>query len=142
MSRRRYSYSYSPTPRRRAETPTSDWPNGWFLLGLAVVVVSAAVALRQAVHGRRRWRFLRCGVTLLEESPAPRSASRPAETPSSDESGAEQRGGHPRDLEDEIVRQEADPPGIAASAVAVIEEPCGARGTRDSTSTNATRRRA
>ena len=125
MSRRRYSYSYSPTTRReRKQRRSHRWPNGWFLLGVLAFVVISAVAARQAFIGGD-------GESFAAESPcwqeiacsADRVQAR--ESPSSDESDVEQSGGT-GGLEEEIVRSEADPPGILASAVAVIEEPCGA----------------
>jgi len=124
MSRRRYSYSYSPTPQReRLRRRSHSWPNGWFLLGVLAFVVVSAVALRQAFIGGD-------GESFAAESPCWREIACSAErvqthdTTSVDETDVEQSG--TGDLEEEIVRSEADPPGIVASAVAVIEEPCGA----------------
>ena len=126
MSRRRYSYSYSPTPRgERQRRRSQGRPNGWVLLGILACVVVSAVVLRQVftVGGD--------GESFAAESPCWREIACSAErvqshqSTSVDESDAEQSGGS-GDLEQEIVRSEADPPGIVASAVAVIEEPCGA----------------
>ena len=127
MSRRRYSYSYSPAPRGNEKRRHSKAPSGWFLLGLAGVVVLAAVALHQMFLGGGEgdsfaaespcWKQVACSAERVE------SSSRGA---SSDESRPDQREDIRSAPEDEIVRREADPPGIAAYAVAVIEEPCGA----------------
>jgi D-alanyl-D-alanine carboxypeptidase (penicillin-binding protein 5/6) len=65
------------------------------------------------------WREIACSAERVQTH---RSTS---ESTSVDESDGEQSGVS-TDLKDEIVRSEADPPGIIASAVAVIEEPCGA----------------
>ena len=124
MKRRRYSYSYSPTPRREPKRRQSKAVSGWFFLGLAGVVVLAAVALHQAFAGGGD------GDSFAAESPCWKQVACSAERVdtrrgTSDESVVAEedvRSG----VEDEIVRREADPPGIAAYAYAVIEEPCGA----------------
>jgi len=125
MSRRRYSYSYSPTPRREQKRRHSKALSGWLLLGLTGVVVVAAVALHQAFAGGGD------GDSFAAESPCWKQVACSAERL---EPGAlSQRDDQLREEEDagtggeeQIVRREADPPGIVASSVAVIEEPCGA----------------
>ena len=126
MSRRRYSYSYSPTPRREQKRRHSKALSGWLLLGLTGVVVVAAVALHQAFAGGGDgdsfaaespcWKQVACSAERVE----PRALSQREDQLREEEEDAGTRG------EEQIVRREADPPGIVASSVAVIEEPCGA----------------
>lgn len=136
MSRRRYSYSYSPTPRRERNRRLShSWPNGWFLLGVLAFVVVSAVVLRQAftVGGDGEsfaaespcWREIACSAERVQSHDSMSLDESDVDQTDVDQTDVDQSGGS-GDLEEGIVRSEANPPGIVASAVAVIEEPCGA----------------
>ena len=125
MSKRRYSYSYSPTPRREQKRRHPKALGGWFLLGLAGAMVVAAVVLRQTFAGGGDgdsfavespcWKQFACSAERVELRGSSGSSAADAADSGSD------GGASP-----EIVRRDEDPPSLAVSAYAVLEEPCGA----------------
>jgi D-alanyl-D-alanine carboxypeptidase len=124
MSRRRYSYSYSPPRQRERIRRKSRRLSPYPLIGLVGVAVFVAVVLQQTfVAGGNAgshvaespcWKDVACSAERVEAQH--RDASQNGED--GDEPSATP--------EPKITRTEADPPGILASSVAVIEEPCGA----------------
>jgi D-alanyl-D-alanine carboxypeptidase (penicillin-binding protein 5/6) len=127
MTKRRYSYSYSPEPRRAAKRRKTGRAGGWILLSVLAGVVISAVGIQQMFAGRGEvksfaadspcWREIACSTERVES----REESTSRQQPETEEYGP---------LEatpaDEVPRREADAPSIAAYAVAVLEEPCGA----------------
>jgi D-alanyl-D-alanine carboxypeptidase len=89
-------------------------------------VVVSAVVIQQTFAGGGEgesfaaespcWREVACSAERVQS----REPSSSRETEESDTGGSVKAG------DEEIVREEADPPGILASAAVVIEEPCGA----------------
>jgi D-alanyl-D-alanine carboxypeptidase len=136
MSKRRYSYSYSPTPRRDLKRGKSKPISGWVLLGALSVVVIAAVVMQQwfAKGGEGEsfaaespcWLEVACSAERVEVRETPRATDAAPDAPDKQARTDEDYGPLPATPGDELPRQEADPPGIAAYAAAVLEEPCGA----------------
>lgn len=122
MTKRRYSYSYSPGPRRPVKRGKTRGSNGWILLGVLAGVVVSAVAIQQILAGGGEVK------SLAADSPCWREIACSAERVESREADDDAEDYAPIEATpaDAVPRREADPPSIAAYAVAVLEEPCGA----------------
>jgi D-alanyl-D-alanine carboxypeptidase len=125
MSRRRYSYSYSPPRQRERIRRKSRRLSPGPLIGLAGVTVFVAVVLHQTLVAGGD------GGSYVAESPCWEDVACSAERVEAQDKGASEETGQSgaqtdTATEPKITRTEADPPGILASSVAVIEEPCGA----------------
>jgi len=124
MRTRRYSYSYSPSQRRERKTRTpAQSSRGWLLLSLVFALAVGAVIAQQSFAGGGNdgsaatrtncWTEVACSADRVESQPADTTTT---ETDADDTSDA-----------DAVAdREPAEPPIVSATAVAVIEEPCGA----------------